>query len=192
MGGGIGGIGGIIPGRGNIGLPRGSRICQDMNNACKAWAALGHCTKKVYYFYMTKFCCATCRAKMLADKAGPGGGTAPRVAPKPVAPVVKPVAPVVQPVAPVVKPVAPVVVQPKPVVPVVDLAAINAEAVRKATEAAKKQAAIDANKAEILKLVEAARNAAKEAIAAAERIAAARAVNNLNNNAGPAPNTNTN
>jgi len=195
MGGMMGGMGMMSPmlllGRPpaeRIGLPRGNAMCRDQNTACPNWAKAGHCSKGVYYKYMSDNCCASCRAVMAADKTGPDGGTAPKI----VAPATGAGTGTATGTAPGAgtgtAPGAGTGTAPKPI----DLAAINAAAVAKAKADAEKKKAVEAQTAEIKKLVEAAAKAAKQATEAAEKIAAAEALAKLGNQGAqgkPDPNT---
>jgi len=190
MGMGMGGMGMMNPmlllGRPpaeRIGLPRGNAMCQDQNTACPNWAKAGHCTKKLYYMYMSSNCCKSCKAVLAADKTGPDGGTAPKITG---------VTGTGTGTAPATgtgtAPATGTGTAPKPI----DLAAINAAAVAKATADAEKKKAVEAQTAEIKKLVEAAAKAAKQATDAAEKIAAAEALAKLGSQGAqgkPDPNT---
>merc|ERR1712142_639918 len=148
------GMAGLGPSDGRAGaMPKANSRCRDENNSCETWAKQGHCSKKLYYFYMTKYCCQSCHALLAKEKTKPKtptegktgtGGT-------------------------------------KPVKP--DLDAVNKAAIAKAkADAAKKKAEEDKKKAEedkkttniaeLLKLVAEAKKAAKMAKEAAEKIKA--------------------
>jgi len=205
MGGIMGGMGGmmnpmmggmmnpmLIAGRpmNNIGLPRGNAMCRDMNTACSAWAKKGYCSQKVYYRFMTQNCCASCKTAMAKDKTGPDGGTAPKI----VATGTATATATGTGTAPATATgtgaaTKPVVAAEKPF----DLAAVNAAAVAKATADAAKKAALEAQTADIKKLLAAAEAAAKRATDAAEKIAAAQALAQLGNQGAQAkPDANTN
>merc|ERR1719228_1541807 len=70
----------MMPPRGQIGLPR-MRLCRNQHNACDTWAKEGRCTQQKFFFWMSKFCCASCQAKLKDTKTGPDSGTAPKAPP---------------------------------------------------------------------------------------------------------------